>query len=103
MTDIPPMPDKGGAEMFIKGRSKAHIMVRKAAFEVLVDFLCKSYQAALADELVGEFFGVWTVDMPRRNQQSRFDLKQKNQSVNIREAERLLRRFYHKAKRATGI
>ena len=51
------MPDKGGPEMFIKGISKAHIMVRKNA-EVLADFLSKSYQAVLTDDLIGEFLGV---------------------------------------------
>ena len=103
MTGLPPMPDKGGPEMFIKGISKAHIMVRKNAFEVLADFLSKSYQAVLTDDLIGEFFGVWTFDMPRRNQEPRFDLKQQNKGVNTREAKHLLRRFYHKAKRATGM
>ena len=112
--NLPPMPDKGGPEMFIKGRTDAHIMVRKAAFQKILECICKASDVARRDELVGEFFGVWTMDMPGRNQYSRFNARQRDREGrgNQRQASRAVRRTgpgatlfraLNKAKRAAGM
>jgi hypothetical protein len=115
IANLPPMPDQGGAEMFVKARTHSYIMVRKAAFEKIIECVCNSFQAAATDELIGEFFGVWTFDMPGRNQHSRFDQrrddKKREDGRNAREAERSVsrgpaatfNRFLRKAKRAAGM
>ena len=96
------MPDQGGAEMFVKGRSHAHIMVRKAAFEKILECVCSSFQAATTDELIGEFLGVWTFDMPGRNQHSRFDQRRGESSASSGPAA-TFNKFLKKAKRAAGV
>lgn len=108
------MPDQGGPEMFIKGRSNAHIMVRKAAFEKIIDCVCKSSDFVRTDALIGEFFGVWTMDMPGRNQFSQFRAREREQNSrsNERQASRAVRRTgpgatlfraINKAKRVAGM
>ena len=115
IANLPPMPDQGGPTMVVKARSHAYIMVRKAAFEKIIECVCNSVHAAKTDELIGEFFGVFTFDMPGRNQPSRFDARQTDKARedgrNARGAERTLSRgpsgtfsrFLRKAKHAAGI